>query len=158
MVRTCTFCFDSDHTIATCRQKISWGTKPTMEPAMLVACLSDSMNNLYPTMALPVGVLTEEKPVMQSIPKDTQWLVIHKKCFMAQGNASLGNLCLVVSCLGKGGIPIRVDYKDWAVSVIVAGGWMQGARKRSSRILVNMETASTAFGVTAMSQSLSQQS
>jgi hypothetical protein len=85
-----------------------------------------SPNQLYVATQLPQGLVSAEKQIMQSLPKSTDFLVVHRKYLMNGTLANSGgdNLCVLVTCIGRGGI-VLPGYDRRVATPLSVSSWIQ---------------------------------
>jgi hypothetical protein len=94
--------------------------------------LGDS-NNASP---IPDGLLTKETPLLESLPRETEWISVANIHFMqpdlVQPN-TVANLGVRLSCLGFGGTVLS-QYQSCIAKASVVNVWIS-KRKRTSFVL-----------------------
>ena len=101
--------------------------------------LNDPQNLSIPAGPLPPDTLSVSKPLLHSIPKETIWLVIEKKC------AYKAKLFFVVTLLGEGGIVFNDKYKFCCIGASTMISWIRKSTKNSNHIINALPDLSVAI-------------
>lgn len=129
----CGFCKQEKCNVTTCQQLSKWGSH--IKAGNLVSFmdrLGDS-NNASP---IPDGLLTRETPLLESLPRETEWISVARVHLvqpdLVQPN-TLANLGVRLSCLGFGGTVLS-QYQSRVAKATVVNAWI-GKRRRTSFVL-----------------------
>jgi hypothetical protein len=140
--RTCLFCKSEAHIITSCLECKKWGTRLSREEELTISdCLLNMNDTQYVAVPLMATDWSEQRPRMDVVPAGTEWLCIHKKCYVAasgNGDLTLESGCLIVSCLKKGGVLVDEQYVRRAVKVRAVTDWIAGKGKMRQLILDKM--------------------
>jgi hypothetical protein len=140
---SCTFCGESGHNIAGCKSCRKYGKHlKNSDVKELIGRLFSAVQ----ASKLPEGIVTEDKPMLKSLPPKARWLVVHNQHYLhadVRPKLQLSNLALLVTVLGDEG---RVIHARQLATAITANEWMAkkgnastGKSNRSSRVFSTME-------------------
>jgi hypothetical protein len=137
--RQCKFCHDEKHNITTCPQFNKWGAKPRPEETTTISAkLADANDSTYPAVPLTASDYSQDKPRLSTIPAGTEWLCVHKKCYVRSSETlKSDDMCLIVTCLRKGGFVLGEPFERRAVEIQGVRDWL-GKGKTSKLILDRM--------------------
>ncbi len=122
--RTCAFCHSVSHRITTCDERKRWGQKISdIHIDKFCAELCNTTSSLYPTHQLPWK--KRKVTIIDGVPKATEFLSVSKKYFRDRHviNENEDNLCVLVNCLGKGGIQLE-GYSPCYITVGKVRTWI----------------------------------
>jgi hypothetical protein len=116
-VKQCGFCSVTGHTISGCHKLRGFGGRQI--EAREKANIANRLNSSSFAQLLPPGTVTSDKPLLDSIPTKSRFLVLHKQCFIDSTNLtqseidSPANIGIVVTCLDEfGDVLTSVSGKD----------------------------------------------
>jgi hypothetical protein len=105
--KQCGFCSETGHTISGCQKLRRLGGRQL--EATEKAAIAIRLNSPASAQVLPIGIVTPEKPLLESMPSKTRFIVLHKQCFInstlsnPNEKDSPANLGIVVTCLNEFG-------------------------------------------------------
>jgi len=139
----CGFCKQSTgHKFFQCEHLKKFGSPVRLKGEMLtiwIDNIKDPKSLHTPSEPLPPGSITEKKPLLQSIPKETFWLVIERKCVL---NTSV---VFMVTFLGDGGLPFKDEYQTCCVGADTMIEWIRRNAKNSNHVINGLPVASVAL-------------
>jgi len=86
--------------------------------------------------------MNKARQILQSLPTEATFLAIHKKYIINNdlvGPVRIQNLCILVTCIGAGGRPIRECNQVLAQASIV-NGWMNKSKKKYKFVISSLAT------------------
>ena len=94
----------------------------------------------FPAAPLPAGIGTREKPILESLPHETRFLVIHKKFVIngeLVGTMTMKNLCIIVTCIRNGGQSLPEFHVLVRASAVHA--WVHCGRTKYENVISSLE-------------------
>jgi hypothetical protein len=133
----CSFCHQDDgHKVTGCQVKKRFGIHLYLNQ---ITTLTNRLIIGHGIKDLPDGVVTTEKPVLNSVPPNTQWLVVHGMYFLNNNphpesfKRSPLNYGVLVTCLGAMGNPLDNDqYSKCVIKQNAVTTWISAKHNKKT--------------------------
>ena len=139
----CGFCHQKGHNIVSCTELKKYGARIRSEQEL--RHLAEDLliaDGLFPATRIPDRLMTNARHILQSLPTETKFLAVHRKYIMNDdlvGPVRSQNLCILVTCIGVGGLPIPECNQVLAQASIV-NGWMNKSKKKYKYVISSLAT------------------
>ena len=86
-------------------------------------------------------LITKEKPLLESLPTNAKWLLVHGLYILEDGVPSEGNVCIHVTCYGDMGVVLPSlssgpgDFENHAVTYMSVRQWISKNGQKGNLII-----------------------